>query len=399
MTPSPAATPCSPRPARRPRRSGSALGVAAMPELPEVETVPKSRPSPATCGRCVVGRHDRRRPLRLGADAAGRGPGTRSPRASPVGRVEAIGRRGKLVVIELSGDAVADDPPQDDRPAVRRAGRAPRDPYVRLVLELDDGRELRFRDIRKFGRVGLYPRDPGGELVTEPGGADVFAGTGPSRSTRASRLRAFRDAPPRPAGPPQAAALDQAFLAGIGNIYADEALWRRGSIRCARPGRSGRPTSAGCTRRSGRSWPRRSSGAARRSTTTRRPTATARCRSGCTSTSGRASPARAAGARSGGSSSGRGRPTSARGASDCRRPTDRARRRILRTMSGGRSAPRRRGGRWTELAGDGALGLTRAEADRAARRARTERTKRAAAGRRAAARAAMAPAGDPAATP
>ena len=68
-------------------------------------------------------------------------------------------------------------------------------------------------------------------------------------------------------------------------------------------------------------------------------------------------------------------------------------------MTGGPAGASRRGGRWTELAADGALGLTRAEADRAAQRARTDRTKRAAAGRRAAARAAMEPAGDPAATP
>jgi hypothetical protein len=53
-------------------------------------------------------------------------------------------------------------------------------------------------------------------------------------------------------------------------------------------------------------------------------------------------------------------------------------------MTGGR---RRTGGRWTELAGDGVLGLTPDEAALAATRARTERTKRAAATRRAAARA------------
>jgi len=59
-----------------------------------------------------------------------------------------------------------------------------------------------------------------------------------------------------------------------------------------------------------------------------------------------------------------------------------AARAILRTMTGGR---RRTGGRWTELAGEGSLGLTPDEAAAAATRARTERTKRAAATRRAAA--------------
>ena len=64
-------------------------------------------------------------------------------------------------------------------------------------------------------------------------------------------------------------------------------------------------------------------------------------------------------------------------------------RRILATLDRTSAGTPRRGSRWTELAGDGALGLTAAEADRAAARARTERTKRAAAGRRARARAAM----------
>jgi hypothetical protein len=60
---------------------------------------------------------------------------------------------------------------------------------------------------------------------------------------------------------------------------------------------------------------------------------------------------------------------------------------ILRTQTGGDV---RRGRRWTELAGEGSLGLTPGEAERAASRSRTERTKRAAATRRAAARDSMA---------
>ena len=48
-----------------------------------------------------------------------------------------------------------------------------------------DGREIRFRDIRKFGKVGLYGRDPvTGELVTEVGGTSVFAALGPGAARR-----------------------------------------------------------------------------------------------------------------------------------------------------------------------------------------------------------------------
>ena len=94
------------------------------------------------------------------------------------------------------------------------------------MLELADGRELRFRDIRKFGKVGLYPRDPAsGELVTEAGGPAVFAGHGPEPLDPAFTLAAFRAGLRRRKGRLKPLLLDQSFIAGIGNIYADEALW------------------------------------------------------------------------------------------------------------------------------------------------------------------------------
>ena len=102
----------------------------------------------------------------------------------------------------------------------------PVDPYVRLVLELADGRELRFRDIRKFGRIGLYGRDPvTGELVTEVGGTGVFAPFGPEPLDPAFTVRDFRRSLRRRKGRLKPLLLDQSFLAGVGNIYADEALW------------------------------------------------------------------------------------------------------------------------------------------------------------------------------
>ncbi len=245
-----------------------------MPELPEVETVARDL-RPRLVGATIVGaRSSWARTLRthspeaFAAEVAGR-------------RVEAVGRRAKLVVIELSGEAALTIHLKMTGQLFVVPAAAPIDPYVRLVLELADGRELRFRDIRKFGRVGLYPRDPAtGELVTEPGGVAVFAGHGPEPLDPAFTLRAFRSRLRGRKARLKPLLLDQGFLAGIGNIYADEALWRLASTRSARRGACGRPTSDGSTWRSGRSWPRRSSDAARRSTTTPRPTATARCRSG-----------------------------------------------------------------------------------------------------------------------
>ena len=95
----------------------------------------------------------------------------------------------------------------------------PPDPYAHTVFALDDGRELRFRDPRKFGRVYLL-RDPAGilgPLGPEPL-ADAF-----TANELAARLAGRR----RVLKP---LLLDQTFIAGVGNIYADEALFDAGLL-------------------------------------------------------------------------------------------------------------------------------------------------------------------------
>ena len=64
-----------------------------------------------------------------------------------------------------------------------------------------------------------------GELVTEVGGAAVFAALGPEPLDRAFSLRDFRRRLRRRSGRLKPLLLDQSFVAGVGNIYADEALW------------------------------------------------------------------------------------------------------------------------------------------------------------------------------
>ncbi len=141
-------------------------------------------------------------------------------------RIETVGRRAKQLVIELSDAAALTIHLKMTGQLFVVPADAPEDPYVRLVLELADGRELRFRDIRKFGKVGLYGRDPAtGELVTEVGGASVFAAIGPEPLDPAFTVRDFRRLVRRRKGRLKSLLLDQSFLAGVGNIYADEALW------------------------------------------------------------------------------------------------------------------------------------------------------------------------------
>ncbi|HEY8867829.1 MAG TPA: bifunctional DNA-formamidopyrimidine glycosylase/DNA-(apurinic or apyrimidinic site) lyase [Candidatus Limnocylindrales bacterium] len=190
-----------------------------MPELPEVETIARDL-RPHLVGATISGaRLSWPRTLRTHEIAeldellAGR-------------RVEAVGRRGKQLVIDLSGGAAL-------TVHLKMTGQlfvvpvdAPDDPYVRLALALADGRELRFRDIRKFGRVGLYFRDAAtGELVTEPGGAATFASTGPEPLDDRFTLADFRHRIRARKGRLKPLLTDQSFLAGVGNIYADEALW------------------------------------------------------------------------------------------------------------------------------------------------------------------------------
>ena len=288
-------------------------------------------------------------------------------------RIEAIGRRGKQIVVDLSGGvALTIHLKMTGQLFVVPATR-PEDKYVRLVLELEDGREIRFRDIRKFGKVGVYGRDEStGELVSEPGGAAVFASVGPEPLEDAFTVRVFRERLRRRKGRLKPLLLDQSFLAGVGNIYADEALWAA-RLHPLRSARTLRPADE-----------------RRLHAEIRRVLADAVCRRGSSvddytapDGDGTMQERLLVYQRAGEPCRRCGRPIrrivvggrATHFCSWCQRlpGADRAgARSILRTMA----TPDRRGRRWTELDGEGSLGLTRAE-----------RTRKAAATRRAAARA------------
>ena len=190
-----------------------------MPELPEVETVARDLRG-LIVGATIVDAETRWERTLRDVDPVGFAEGVAGR------RIEAVGRRGKQVVIELSGGAFLTIHLKMTGQlfVVPRGG--PDDPYVRLVLELDDGREIRFRDIRKFGRIGLYGVDT----------ADPFERTGPEPLADAFTVAAFRRRLRRRKGRLKPLLLDQTFVAGVGNIYADEALWaaRLHPLRTAR---------------------------------------------------------------------------------------------------------------------------------------------------------------------
>jgi formamidopyrimidine-DNA glycosylase len=352
-----------------------------MPELPEVETVARDL-RPRLVGATIVGaRTNWARTLRSQDPVAFE--------AAVAGReILAVGRRGKQLVIELSGDAALTIHLKMTGQLFVVPASTPEDPYVRLVLELGDRREVHFRDIRKFGKIGLYGRDPATrELVDEVGGAAVFASIGPEPLAETFTLRDFRQRLRRRKGRLKPLLVDQSFLAGVGNIYADEALWRA-RLHPLRPAPSLQPPDerrlyegiravlAEAVDRRGSSiddytapdgdgsmqerldvYQRTGEPCPRCGHPVKRIVIGARSTHFC-SWCQRLSAAERANARS-----------------------------VLRTMTGGSA---RRGPRWTELAaGEGSTGLTASEAAEAARaavRRRTEQTRRAAASRRATAR-------------
>ena len=177
-----------------------------MPELPEVETV-RRQLEPRVVGRRVVEAWGHPSPKFASAPfAAG-------------ARIETAGRRGKYLLLGLD----------DDRELVVHLGMTGQlrlrpgelDPYVRAWWALDDGSVLELRDVRRFGRVGVVPVGEHASLPTlasqgpEPWDAVLDDG-GLWRRLRRSTARI------------KTQLLSQRPLAGVGNIYADEGLWRAG---------------------------------------------------------------------------------------------------------------------------------------------------------------------------
>jgi formamidopyrimidine-DNA glycosylase len=210
-----------------------------VPELPEVETVARDLRG-LVVGATIAG-------LRVSWLRTLRSQDPDTFAAAIIGRtIVGTGRRAKLVVLDLDdGQAITIHLKMTGQLFVVPSG-SPEDSYLRLVLEFDDGRELRFRDIRKFGRVGLARRDGvAGDLTGELGGAKGFKGFGPEPLDPAFTARVFRRRVRARKGRLKSLLLDQSFIAGIGNIYADEALWEArlhplrsaGSLRPADEGR------------------------------------------------------------------------------------------------------------------------------------------------------------------
>jgi formamidopyrimidine-DNA glycosylase len=183
-----------------------------MPELPEVETV-RRRLEPALVGRSFerVEILDSRltrpfEPLEVGAELEGE-------------RVAAVDRRGKYLIVRFeSGRALLIHLRMTGNLLHGGNGNHESDPHRRAVVRLDDGSDVVYRDVRRFGTW----------LLLEPGELDGYLAERLGREPLAAAFttRRLAEALHGRRAPVKAAILDQRRLAGVGNIYADEALWR-----------------------------------------------------------------------------------------------------------------------------------------------------------------------------
>jgi formamidopyrimidine-DNA glycosylase len=179
-----------------------------MPELPEVETVARGLQAPLV-GRTIVG-------VKILWSRSIVPPDPDAFTRRVVGQsIASVGRRGKWLVLTLGGGdtllihlrmsgrlVLESEPCLDNR-------------HLRAMFVLDSGQRLSFVDQRKFGRLHLTARP-----------AEILGAVGPEPLSDEFTPKGFEEMLRERRGCIKPLLLNQRFLAGLGNIYTDEALWR-----------------------------------------------------------------------------------------------------------------------------------------------------------------------------
>jgi formamidopyrimidine-DNA glycosylase len=202
-----------------------------MPELPEVETVARG------LRQTILGRQ-------ILSVTLGKTDFIDDPQAVeehlPGRRIEAVERYGKFMLLRLSVASGTNRVPSngDAAPAwllvhlgmtgqlAPSLAAQPREKHTHVCMLLDDGRELRYTDARRFGRIAYLTEAPLAEELVGFGADPLEV----SDEEFVSRIRSRR-------ARVKALLLNQGVLRGVGNIYADESLWRA-KIHPARRGAS-----------------------------------------------------------------------------------------------------------------------------------------------------------------
>jgi formamidopyrimidine-DNA glycosylase len=213
-----------------------------MPELPEVETIANG----------VNARVRGRRIAQVwtsGKPQTFKSPETEIAAALTGARIEGVRRVGKTIVMTTSpggpsfakrrvgfGPATSEAPTQTEFLIhLGMTGRLlvctpdmPTAPHTHAVLTLDDAREVRFVDPRRFGRLSVYKPETPKQRTTNSEERTTVSYTGPGREPLTISLDDFVALFRNRKTPIKAALLNQSLLHGVGNIYADEALFRAG---------------------------------------------------------------------------------------------------------------------------------------------------------------------------
>ena len=183
-----------------------------MPELPEVETIVRGLRA-VLPGRRITG-------VRLSKTDFIEDPAALE-REIPGSRIRSVQRRGKFLVIELEKD-------ESNKPQFtllvhlgmtgQLLASVPGElvaPHTHVFFSLDDGREIRYRDPRRFGQMRILANGQHKDTLAGLGAEPLEA----SESEFRARLQARR-------ARIKALLLDQRVFSGMGNIYTDESLWR-----------------------------------------------------------------------------------------------------------------------------------------------------------------------------
>jgi formamidopyrimidine-DNA glycosylase len=177
--------------------------VLAMPELPEVETIVRQLRARGVEGKTILSIKVNWAPT---IEPYSPARFSTAVRGCSIGQ---ISRVGKWMLFSLSSG-------QTLMVHLRMAGSfsLERGEHDRIVVKLSDGLTLYYRDTRKFGRW---------KLVDDP--QEILAKLGPDALTRSFTLNYFSEAMQNRHRMIKPLILDQGIVAGLGNIYADEALW------------------------------------------------------------------------------------------------------------------------------------------------------------------------------
>ncbi len=185
-----------------------------MPELPEVETVRR------TLEQLVIGKEIEKVTVLWPNIIKKPAEYEQFADALTGQKIESIGRRGKFLIFQLTDYALVSHLRMEGKYMLYPSEQE-REKHTHVIFAFNDGTELRYKDVRKFGTMHLFAK--GTEMTSLP-----LLHLGPEPLSDAFTWETFKQAAGRTTRSIKAVLLDQKAVVGAGNIYVDEALYRAG---------------------------------------------------------------------------------------------------------------------------------------------------------------------------